>query len=392
MSFHIHTGPGHHDRILVDELTHRKYEFTYTNYHPEYRFSKSANGETSLLKKSIFYNLVRWLFWGMSGKLSFLKKHNRHLNFIYPVYDFLSSLSIPSNTSLLFTWAQVSLISMKKVKRQGGIVVLDYPIPHILKWQQMLEEESSLANIAPPRSLFSKSMVNRMVKEIEIADYISVPSSFVANSFLEFGVAKSKLIFNSYGIDATLFVPKPTLGITPQLTIIFVGSIEYRKGVHYLLQAMDLLEEYNVELRVIGTVHAEFENLYGQYKNTSRVKWLGQLPKTEVVEEIKQADIMVMPSILEGLSLTILEAMACGVPVISTTNAGGAGVVEDYQEGFVIPIRDPSAISEKVKWCMENREEVKKMGVSARSKSINYYCSTKYVDRFVNKILSLNNE
>ncbi len=391
MKLHLHIGPGHHDKILREQLEKHDVDFTYSEHHPKFHFSASENKARKVLFTSKIYELVNWLVWGLSNRLGFLRKYNKHYMITYPLYDKIAAKHLSDNCKLLFCWPQVSLSFMREAKKRQKKVILDYPIPHINTWQKLLKEEGELNGANSPHSLFSEGMTARMNKEIELADYISVPSQFVKQSFIENSVAESKLIFNSYGIDTKLFTLKEHKEADGKLKVIFVGSIEFRKGVQYLLKAFASLPKDQFELRLVGTVHNDFRSTADQYRSYENIVWLGQLPKQKTAVELRSADVMVMPSILEGLSLTILESMASGTPVVSTTNAGGVGVIDHEVDGWIVPIRNPAEIVKHLKWCSDNRKLVIAMGRQARQKVLKNYDIENYGERFIKKVYNLIN-
>src|SRR5690606_479328 len=200
-----------------------------------------------------------------------------------------------------FGWAQVSLQTFRSVRDRGGKTVLDYPIPHILTWQQTLEDEMKRTKGSAPYSFFSDVMVRRMLEEIQLSDFVSVPSRYVYDSFVGHGVPEKKLVFNSYGIDSTVFAPAEphTKDRQGPLNVVFVGSVEVRKGVHYLLAAMEKLRDVPVLLTIVGTVHPDFAAFHHQFSNLKNVRWAGQLDRASTVAMLQKCDVMVMPSLSE---------------------------------------------------------------------------------------------
>jgi glycosyltransferase involved in cell wall biosynthesis len=89
-----------------------------------------------------------------------------------------------------------------------------------------------------------------------------------------------------------------------------------------------------------------------------------------VQEEFRRADLFVLPTLAEGMALVHLEAMACGVPVITTPNCGS--VVRDGLEGFIVPIRDPRALADRTQQLLEDRDLRQRMGAAARKRARDY--------------------
>ena len=108
------------------------------------------------------------------------------------------------------------------------------------------------------------------------------------------------------------------------------------------------------------------EELEKQYRDIissdERISWVINTNEPEAYYH--KASVLVFPSLTEGFGRVTLEAMACGIPVITTVNA--RGIVEDGKTGFVVPIRDASAIREKLEYLYNNQDVARKMGGDAR--------------------------
>lgn len=380
MNLHIHTGPGHHEKILMNELKRHKISFSYSLYHPryEYGFSKKGKG-FSVLSGSQLYDITNKWIWRTKRLIPFLKKTKKYQDITYPLFDAITSKKLGKET-LLFAWPQMSYLCMQQVKKSGGINILEYPIAHIASWKKYIMEEGEHYGVHTAYSFFTKRMEERMYKEIELADFISIPSTFVKTTFLENGVAENKLLVNPYGIDSDYFIPEKKK-LKGEFVVIAVGSVEIRKGFQYLLQAFDELRLPNAVLKIIGKVNPHFHKIQSQYIKNPSIKFLGNLSKKDASQEMRQADMKVMPSLVEGLSLVILESMASGTPVISSENAGGLDVIDEGKDGFIVPIRDVEKLKEKLEWGYHNREKLVSMGILARNKILDHFTIQKYGDR-----------
>jgi len=88
-----------------------------------------------------------------------------------------------------------------------------------------------------------------------------------------------------------------------------------------------------------------------------------------VLRLMRSCDVLVLPSIVEGRALVQQEAMACGLPLIVTRNAGGEDLIVEGETGFLVPAGSPVAIAEKIEWFLENRGKLPGMGEAARAKA-----------------------
>src|SRR5437773_1868031 len=95
-------------------------------------------------------------------------------------------------------------------------------------------------------------------------------------------------------------------------------------------------------------------------------------PHGEVLRLMQSCDVFILPSIVEGRALVQQEAMACGIPVIATKNAGADDVIVDGETGFLVPIRSPEALAEKISWCVANRALVDGMGIAAGKRAAEF--------------------
>jgi starch synthase len=140
-----------------------------------------------------------------------------------------------------------------------------------------------------------------------------------------------------------------------EFNVLFAGAPGLRKGVPYLLQAFAKLQHPRKTLRIAGYVQ---ENLKAALKRLPKenVEFLGPVGQSELIQLMSRSHVLVLPSIEEGLALVQAEAMACGCPVISSTNTGSENIYSDGVEGFIVPIRDADAIAERIQLLADRPE------------------------------------
>jgi len=137
--------------------------------------------------------------------------------------------------------------------------------------------------------------------------------------------------------------------------VIYVGQITVRKGIGYLLQAVEpLARKHKVELWLVGEIDPHIRRLLDRYSSIFEYK--GACPRRDLWRLYSQSSVLVLASVEEGFGLVQAQAMACGVPVIATTNTGAEDLFTDGIEGFIVPIRSPESIREKLQWMMDNRD------------------------------------
>jgi glycosyltransferase involved in cell wall biosynthesis len=240
-------------------------------------------------------------------------------------------------------------VAGRLVKANGKLWVCDRGSTHILTQKEILEEEYKYWQVPPPK--FSAEGIEQCVAEYEEAHAVTVPSQFVRRSFLERGFDPQRVFLCPYGVDLLEF--RPAAKADSVFRVIFVGSVCIRKGIGHLLRAVEpLVRKRQCELWLVGRIDPSARRLLEQYRDVFEFK--GICPKKDLWRLYSQASVMVLASVEEGLAQVQAQAMACGVPVIATTNTGAEDLFADGVEGFIVPIRSPEAIREKIEWMMAN--------------------------------------
>jgi len=280
---------------------------------------------------------------------------------IHEIFDKLAFLGI-IKSDIFVGWSSFSLHSLRKAKKSGAIIVLERGSSHMIEQQRILKEEYDKFGLKV--QLAHPKIIEKELKEYEEADYISIPSSFVKRSFLKNGISENKLIQIPYGVDLSAFKQIPKTDDI--FRVVFAGGMSLRKGVHYLLQAFSELNLPNSELLLIGSINEEIKPFFKKYEG--KYKWLGHIPQKELYKYYSQGSVFAIMSIEEGMAMVIPQAMACGLPVIATTNTGGEDIVRHGKDGFIILIRDVNKLKEKLVELYENPEICQKMGESAKER------------------------
>lgn len=251
----------------------------------------------------------------------------------------------------------------RQAHRQGARYVCDRGSTHILEQDALLREEHERWGL--PYTAIDPRTIEREQAEYAEADIITVPSQFNKDSFVKHGVPTERVHVLSYGVDLGRFHPsgEPDPG---HFDMIFVGGMSIRKGVPDLLKAFADLRHPAKRLSFIGTPSPELiqqMRSHGLWSDDIRV--LGHMPQERLKEVMSRAHVMVLPSIEEGLALVQAQAMACGCPVIATTNTGAQDLFEDGVQGHIVPIRRPDLLAERLQALADQPERRADMGRQA---------------------------
>ena len=233
------------------------------------------------------------------------------------------------------------------VQRRGGRFLCDRGSSHQRYQEELVSDEYRRwgvdAPVSDPRDTVREEAIYAM------ADGITVPSSFAARSFVAMGVPAEKVHTIPYGVRLERFKPAATPPPNPaeRFEALFVGSVGLRKGVPYLLEAFAQVRHPHKRLRVVGALSREMAVVLSGLPQ-QHVEFLGLQPQDRVAELMGESHLLVLPSVEEGLALVQGQALACGCPVLATTNTGGEDLFRDEQEGFIVPIRDPEALANRM--------------------------------------------
>ena len=235
-------------------------------------------------------------------------------------------------------------------QRFGAVWVCDRGSSHIRYQDEVMAAEFDRWGVRYQR--IDPRMVDRELLEYESCDVITVPSTFAHRSFLNKGVSSRKLFLLPYGVDLELF--KPFSKKDDVFRVIYVGQMSLRKGLGDLLQAVLSSSLPRMELWLIGQTLPEGKRLLAKYEGQYR--YFGPVPRSRLPELYSQGSVFVLASVEEGLATVQAQAMACGLPVIATANTGAEDLFTDGIEGFIVPIRSPDAIREKILRLYEDPE------------------------------------
>jgi glycosyltransferase involved in cell wall biosynthesis len=258
------------------------------------------------------------------------------------LFDFMASKSIPQSAVVHFI-SSIGLITAKHARKWHATLICDCRQEHPLFQEDVLKDEAERCGVESS-ALFGLSYREKVFREFEIADHIIVPSMHAKRTFLARGFRDEKVHVLHYGVKSDLFYP-----IQKQddiFRVIYVGQITFRKGIQYLLEAFSKLSLPGSELLLVGGVDPRFRQILARYEGSYR--HVPHLAHIDLLKHYGQSSIFAIPSLADAFPLVVLEAMACGLPVIISQNTGTADIVRHGEHGFVVPVRDVEAIQKAI--------------------------------------------
>lgn len=267
--------------------------------------------------------------------------------------------------SLVYAYEDGALATFEEAQKHGIKAVYELPIGYWRFARRLFTEEADRRPAWAPTLdglADSPSKLARKDAELALAQQIVVPSTFVQRTLTECPSSQHlPVAVLPYGCPPPL--PRPPK--RPQegpLRVLFVGGLSQRKGLADLLDAAQLLGP-TILLTLIGRpIGGACEPLQ---RALAQHRWLGSLPRSAVLAEMRTHHVLVLPSLFEGLPLVIGEALAQGLPVIATSHAAADELIVHGKEGFVVPIRSPERLAVHLAQLAAQRELLQAMAEAA---------------------------
>jgi glycosyltransferase involved in cell wall biosynthesis len=318
----------------------------------------------------------------LSGRLGlgYFSRHEKGCLSVDAVYRSLDQrvcrrLRSRDSFSGVYAYEDGAADTFREAKKRGLPALYDLPIGYWRAARDLLVEEAErepewastlIGNEDSPAKTARKD------EELGLADTVFVASSYTLKTLSSAPTFRAKVEVIPYGAP-----PRPASSIpirvkrdpSGPLRVIFVGSLGQRKGLSYLFRACNTLGR-SVELTVIGTL--PLQQCPALDHELKQVRWIPSCPHAQVLAEMAAHDVFVFPSLFEGFGLVLLEAMAMGLPILTTAHTAGPDLIDDGQEGFIVPIRSADAITEKLELLRNDRALIDQMSVRATARATTF--------------------
>jgi glycosyltransferase involved in cell wall biosynthesis len=204
-----------------------------------------------------------------------------------------------------------------------------------------------------------------------VADLYIAISKQMRKDLTDLGIPEEKIAYLPNGVDVNSFCPKKE---KEDNMLLFVGRITYGKGLHVLLKALRYLKE-STHLVIIGPAGWDlpyYHNVFStsikkiNQEGKHKITYLGALDQADIIEWYQKASIFVLPSFWEGFPVTVLEALSCETPVVATPVGGIPEIVQNHENGILVPPGNPLKLAEAVQYLLDNKDIRIKMGRHGR--------------------------
>ncbi|MFA5776874.1 MAG: glycosyltransferase [Parcubacteria group bacterium] len=200
---------------------------------------------------------------------------------------------------------------------------------------------------------------DHLEKSLVSSKYIISQSEYCKSTYVKAGFKPENIFVLTGGIDTKKF--KPGEKTDNVFRVLAMANCGLLKGFQYLLEAWSKMDLKRSELVLLGNPSKEMQVIFNRYKSFKNIKFIKH---SDPIDFYHQSSVLVHPSLSEGSSRVIKEAMACGLSVICTENSGS--IIRNGIDGFIIPIRNTEAIKEKILFFYNNQNKILEIGKEAR--------------------------
>jgi len=288
--------------------------------------------------------------------------------------------------NFFFYWVQKTLKKPNVLTVHGcdwEIANTVEPFPGNISLYRNIRERTDIRKIL----FLSKRMCQKATHVVSVCE--AVKQELIENLKIQ------KITAIPNGVDPKVFKKEPRKPLSEKydtdFTLLYVGTFQPRKGIKYLVNALKDLK--HVKLIIIGNdlpVYRRYLNYLIRQANISeKVIFIGKVPNNKLKEYYSATDVLILPTISEGLPKVIIEALACECPVIATNTSGNPEIIHHMKTGLLVPTKDPDAIKDAILWTMNNRKKIKQMAHNGRQLVLKEYTWKKSAKKYASLYNSL---
>ncbi len=264
---------------------------------------------------------------------------------------------------------------LKKMK------IIDSKIVFVAHGLVPIEKQSQRYDYPPRYFLYQKICLSW-------SDHVIAVSNILRSIIIkEYNIIPSKISVIHNGVEQNFFVEKQISSEGNSQYILFVGEITKMKGLDFLLNALQQLDDFHLVLVGKETAYlSELEKKYYALFESEKVTILGQMDQKALSLAYSNAKFLVLLSTYDSYGMVVLEAMAAGKPVVISDNVGAKEIIENGKEGFVVPLNDVDYLVSVLRYLLNDEEATKRMGQLAKQKALKNTWDIKakeYLDTFI---------
>jgi glycosyltransferase involved in cell wall biosynthesis len=329
-------------------LNNSGHKCDYLTMYPFFKLDNEFKKKKTIIRKSLFSTFVCTLYF-------FLYRYEKY-NFIKKINSFIQKIAHTSinkiilrninNYDIFIIQASLGKDCLPFLKNK--ITILDKYSEHVLAGKKISKKEYLKRNIKIPFAQFYSTnnyLMNQELNEYKLVDKIVVPSTFSYRTFIDEGYKSKDLhIVEMSGTFSKDFYPI-SYPKKETFEVLYVGRLTLNKGIAYLVESFKEIKIKNKKLKMYGIMSQDGNEYFKNVDLSDDIEILSTVKFEDLKYIYSMSDVLVQPSLFDGFSNVVPQALTCGCPVITTSNTGASDIVKNEINGYVVPIMDSNAIT-----------------------------------------------
>jgi glycosyltransferase involved in cell wall biosynthesis len=293
---------------------------------------------------------------------------------------------VPQDADVFVGLSSFCLEALTVCRENAVVTAVDHGSLHQAEDRSLVLEECKRWGV-PPEDLPEDWLIEKEDSEFAQSDHVFALSTVARDSLVRHGVPGERIFVNAAGVDIVGFTPGPKNDST--FRVIQAGRLSVRKGALDLMAAFAEAQMPNAELWFVGDHQCSpaMSRVIASLRGP-RVRFLPPVSQMRLPDIYRQCSVLVLASVADGFGMVVPQAMACGLPVVVTENVGARDLVIDGHNGFVVPIRSPRVLADRLRFLHENPDQTRRMGECARDSVAQGYTWHEYGNRLAQYLLS----
>jgi glycosyltransferase involved in cell wall biosynthesis len=281
----------------------------------------------------------------------------------------LSRQKLDPEQDVFFGFNTGCLETFNLMRERGIVTICDQIDPARVEEEIVHEESLRWPGWEKAPGKIPEEYWQRMSAEWAAASMVLVNSDWTRQALVKQGVPFEKILIIPVPYEPEKTQIPARHNPTGTLTVLWIGTVNLRKGIQYLIEAAKLLTSNpRIRIIVIGPV-AISDRAVSQAPDN--IQFLGRITRDRTEEWYRKSDVFVLPTLSDGFAISQVEAMAQALPVIATPNCGA--VVTHGVDGLIVPVRDAQALADAINQLDQNRKLLREMSYRALDKSAHFY-------------------
>lgn len=296
----------------------------------------------------------------------------------------LSRETLNPENDFFFGFDTGCLETLELLKNRGVRSVVDQIDPGRVEDEMVREEVDRWPGWQKAPGHIPEAYFDRLSAEWELATIVLVNSEWSKEALIAQGVSREKLLVVPVAFEPSQISIRKVANLDRPLTVLWLGTVNLRKGIPYLVEAARILKDCTVHFVIAGPLSISKKAVASAPPN---MRFIGRVTRDEAALWYQQSDVFVLPTVSDGFAITQLEAMSQGLPVITTPNCGE--VVTHGIDGVIVPPRDSKALAKSIMILEADRQLLKEMSYRARIKATAFHLprQAEEIERAMTRIL-----